>query len=419
MNRFFVRLYLLFALGAVGVGALTFVLMRAPQGDPWRGPLRHVHDFPQVAVQTLQADPNDTAALAERFGSPVRILPRAEILNHLPPEAEQRFLRGEAIDYFGRDGLRVAVTLPGGADAAVLGPVPPHDRHPAVYGIAGLLLLVALAGWASVRPLERDLRELEEGSKTFGDGAFHTRVRLKDGAPLERMGSAFNQMADQVEALINARQELLNAVSHELRTPLQRLEFAVELLPSGDPVALEQAVDDIRNDVHELDNVVADLLTWSRSQSTTTPLKAVDVAALVHNQAQNIRRLSPKLRVDVDVSEPLLAKVRPKQLHRAITNLCNNAARYADGHIRLTARGGHELVISVEDDGPGVPLERRTEIFEPFRRLDAARSRDTGGVGLGLAIAWRCAEAHGGVLEVDDSPLGGARFSWRTPLDRN
>ncbi|MFT4625676.1 MAG: signal transduction histidine kinase, partial [Myxococcota bacterium] len=242
------------------------------------------------------------------------------------------------------------------------------------------------------------------------------------GAPPRRDGPtgplavAFDEMADRIQALIESRQELLNGVSHELRGPLQRLRFGVDLLEVEDDAA-ERArrVTDIQGDIDELDALVEELLAWSRlGAGAELSLTEVDAGALLAAVSEDAGRLRPEVIVAVRTDGPVVASLDRRLFTRAVANLVSNAVRYADGQVSVVVEDvGGCLQVRVDDDGSGVPSADRARVFEPFVRLDAARARDTGGVGLGLAISSRIAAAHGATLTVGDGELGGASFVWR------
>jgi signal transduction histidine kinase len=222
-------------------------------------------------------------------------------------------------------------------------------------------------------------------------------------------------MARRLQAALRSQRDLLHAVSHELRSPLQRIRFALDLLPyAKTPEDLGRRVGELQGDVDELDALVDELLTWSRVENGETSLQRVDVdvASVLDGVADAARRLRPEVEVRLEVL-PLTASLDDSGFRRAVTNLVNNAVRYTDTRVVVSATlAGDRLTVQVDDDGDGVPEADRERIFEPFVRLDAARSRDTGGVGLGLAIVSRLAGDHGGAVHVEPSPLGGARFVW-------
>ena len=203
---------------------------------------------------------------------------------------------------------------------------------------------------------------------------------------------------------------MLSGVSHDLRTPLTRMRLALSMM--DDPEA-----DPLLGDVAEMEGMIDAFLDYARLEAVESP-RATDPAALVREVAAGARRAGQA----VDVSEPLpegiSAPLRRDVLVRALANLLGNAVRYGTrARIGLVA-GQRAIVISVEDDGPGIPAAQRESAMRPFERLDAARSQSRGaGVGLGLAVAGDVARIHGGTLRLGDSAqLGGLKAEMVIPL---
>ena len=421
MRALFLRVYTaLFGVLVVGL-ALVWAL---GTGDAavQNGPLLRVAGFPSAAAQALSGvtapgeQDERLETLSRRFGHPVRLLPAPAVAASLSPGEQAALQRGEPVTVSGPRGGKVLVPLGAQPFVVALGPIPTEvSIGPLPFVL--LAMLIALAGLATVllRPLERELSALGTVAERLGAGELDVRSELPADAFTAELAAALDDMAARIEALIHSRQELLNAVSHELRGPLQRLRFAVELLEEDGNAAEVEA---IQRDIEELDALVEELLAWSRlGAGTDLRPSPVQVGPLVERIVAEARRLRP-IRVEVDCTAASEAWLDERLFARVVTNLVGNAVRYADAQVRVTARGGGAaLVVQVDDDGPGVPVRDRERVFEPFVRLDEARARDTGGVGLGLAIAARIAEAHGAGLAVDDSPLGGASFRWAGALD--
>jgi len=278
------------------------------------------------------------------------------------------------------------------------------------YVIVALALLVPVALWS--RSHWQGLQTLSKVADEFGAGKLSARARMARSASIYPLAERIDHMADRIEALLVSQKNLLHSVSHELRTPIARLEFALELLDAkaGDP-ALRKRIAAMEGDVRELNDLVNELLGMARLDSEQTlQRERVDVAALLASVAATLppgaQALSMIPAVDAGSIE-----ADPRLLGRALSNLIRNAQKYAAASIRVTAeRHGAQLVIAVEDDGPGIPEEERERVFEPFYRLDRSRDRATGGFGLGLSIARKAVLLHGGSLTVETSALGGARF---------
>mgnify|MGYP000026176006 CR=1 FL=1 len=425
MRGLFLRLYA--ALTAVLVVGLLLAGTLREHGDdaPWDGAVTVFSGFPARAAATLgRAAPAEQdavlAELAETVGQPVRLVPREALMATLADTERAALQRGEPVTVFSADGALLHVPLAGQPFVASMGPVvrpevgPPLMAFVLVGVLVGLALLVAM--W--LLPLDKQLTELVGATRAFGGGQLDARSRLESDLALSPLSAAFDGMADRVqaaikerEALVRDREALLHAVSHELRSPLQRMRFSVELL-DGEPdgPGRTQRLRELEGDIDQLDALVGELLAWARAGAVKGEPEDIDLVGFLEDHAERARRLRPGLEVTVKATGQVTAVRR--DLDRAVGNLVSNAARWASTRVLLHASADR---LQVHDDGPGVPQADQERIFEPFVRLDPARTQDAGGAGLGLALVARIAEGQGAVVSVSDSqPLGGACFTWRS-----
>ncbi|WP_192036101.1 ATP-binding protein [Halomonas sp. YLGW01] len=293
-----------------------------------------------------------------------------------------------------------------------------------------LSLLVAMLGvlaaiiYLIVRGVESRMARLEQAATRIACGHLNTRVKVESGDFLGRVGMAFNGMASQVQSLLRAQQEMIRAVSHELRTPVARIRFAVQMVEDmTDSAPVKRQLSGIDGDIEELDGLIDEILTYAKlgndhAQGVPQEAERVDCRELADNVVEALAPLHANLRFRVMPGPPVEVVADPRYLQRALQNLVANACRHANGEVRLTlSEDGQVARLDVEDDGPGVPVTEREEIFKPFARLDDSRTRRSGGYGLGLSIVHKVMLWHGGSVMIDDSPdLGGARFSLLLPL---
>ncbi|MEQ1568392.1 MAG: ATP-binding protein [Myxococcota bacterium] len=263
---------------------------------------------------------------------------------------------------------------------------------------------IGTGAWVALRPVRRTLNRLAEVARAFGQGDLTARARVQGPAELEQVGTAFDAMADRIHALLRAQQETLQGVSHELRTPLTRARFALELVAdTDDPVERLAQAEKAAEDLDQMERLLDELLAYLRLEAVRElQPQDTDLRALVASVAEQ--------RVPVEIAGEARAPCEVKLVRRAVRNLVANAARHATSRVvvHLERRDGVASV-TVDDDGAGIPAEERPRLLQPFRRGEGARALDPSGVGLGLPIAARVAAAHGGKLEIGDSPLGGAR----------
>jgi signal transduction histidine kinase len=307
--------------------------------------------------------------------------------------------------------------------------------------IALVLLVVGISSWLLARSLTRPLSRLSAAAQAFGAGELSARTGIRRSDELGDVGRAFDEMASRVTELLRNEKELLANVSHELRTPLARVRVALDLAAEGDAELARESLADIAADLDELERLIGDVLMAARmdlaDEAAPGGLPAmrrelVDPTELLGVAAARFRAAHPTPPLDSDVAEGL-APLRGDAvlLRRAIENLLENAYKYSerpsepvalrararrrsgsDGVGGAAARRGDEpssdrdgVEIEVSDRGVGISPEDLPRVCEPFYRADRSRTRATGGLGLGLALAKRIVDAHGGVLEIE-SALG-------------
>ncbi|MEN0061151.1 MAG: ATP-binding protein [Myxococcota bacterium] len=408
-------LFAQFAL-ALGVGHAVGILMWA---------LAAAVLVPRVAEEHL-ATILDTpmSALAERL-APADAATRQQILDELddPRISLTEPLDDEALPDAGELRLDVAyphvrVYRPIDATTWVaLGPLRavPVGAELRWIGLALLATVgVGIGAWVALRPVRRALVVLAGVAKAFGSGDLTARARVSGPAELREVGEAFDAMADRIHGLLRVQQETLQGVSHELRTPLTRARIALELVADTEaPERREELAGKVSGNLDQMERLLDELLAYLRLDAPQElATQATDLVALAESV---VRESEP--RIPVRVTGAGHASVEPRLLRRALRNLVSNAARHADGEVVVNIEVNHGIAyLHVDDDGPGIPADERGLILLPFRRGDVARSLDPRGAGLGLPIVARVGKAHGGTLDLDDSPLGGARVTLSIPV---
>ncbi|MHC6225441.1 ATP-binding protein [Pseudomonas sp. X10] len=302
-------------------------------------------------------------------------------------------------------------------------PPDPLDINLLSWGVTvliGAAMLGCLLLW--VWPHWRDLERLKETARRLGQGQLSERTQISPRSNIGELAGVFDTMASDLERHLNHQHELLNAVSHELRTPLTRLDFGLVLLFDEVPPASRKRLLELVGHVRELDELVLELLSYSRLQNADQARERVEVSLLelvdsvLGGFAEELdsRGIRWEVRADSELPRFILD---PRLTARAVQNLVRNAMRYCDESLMLRLRREDDgaCLLTVEDDGIGIPVEERERIFQPFYRLDRSRDRNTGGFGLGLAISRRAIEGQGGTLTVAQSALGGAQFRIHLP----
>ena len=235
------------------------------------------------------------------------------------------------------------------------------------------------------------------------------RYKPRGANAVRAAGAAFLDMRARIERAIETRTMMLSGISHDLRTPLTRLKLGLSMLPEDDEV------EELLRDVAEMEGMVDEFLSFARGDATEE-LEAADPVAIAARVVENAGRGGGHVVLeDSSAGQGGLTRLRPQAVARALENLVGNGLRHGKS-VRVTVQiSERQGLFSVEDDGPGIPAERREAALAPFARLDDARNRDHAkGVGLGLAIAADIARSHGGSLILGQSAeLGGLRAELR------
>ncbi len=268
-----------------------------------------------------------------------------------------------------------------------------------------MAVAVALVAWWTARRVVGPMRVLAIGADRLGRGLDADPLPLTGPSEVRETTRAFNRMKDRLTRFVNERTHMLAALSHDLRSPLTAMRLRIEMLDeTEDSIRLKALVD-------EMQAMVEATLEFARGVAKAEPTASVDLSALLVDLVGDIG----EDRANFAPSGPLLATIRPQSLNRALRNLIDNAVRYG-GVARVELRQEPGLaVISISDRGAGLPDDQLEAVFEPYVRLEGSRSRDTGGVGLGLAIARTIIQAHGGSVTLRNMPGGGLEASVRLP----
>jgi signal transduction histidine kinase len=372
----------------------SFVQVIAPHGPGHRGKV-------VAASPRLRA----VAPLAPAGGSVTRIV------------AGRSFMQGERFLV-----VTHTVSTPRGPMTVAVGnTLEEIDRTVSIVGrslAVGVPLLIALTVALMLLGVGRALRPVELiRTRVAGITATHLNQRVPVPAgrdEIARLAATMNEMLDRLERAQSRQRRFVSDASHELRNPVAAIRQLVEGHRNG---ALPREIaDDVLVEDLRLQELIEDLLLLARLDEAgpITAASEIDVDDLLLAEARYLR--SRGVNVDARGVSPVRISGVPRQVQRALRNVTENAVRHARGSINLScALQGDSAVVEVDDDGEGISPEHRDVVFERFTRLDDARTRDDGGAGLGLAIAAEIVAAHGGHIDVEKSPLGGARIRMTLP----
>lgn len=270
----------------------------------------------------------------------------------------------------------------------------------------GFVLLTVL--WIGNR-LARPLAELRQAAEGFNREVEPQPIAEQGPNDIRRLIAAFNAMRTRIVGMLDEKDRMLGAIGHDLRTPLASLRVRTELVEDeAERVRMAATID-------EMNRTLDDILSLARLGRPSEPEQRVDLPALIDSLVDEFEDLG----ADVTVEEAgrLAVPMRPTLVKRALRNLVENALKYGErARLRVRSEPGRAIV-EVDDDGPGIPPDQIERMFEPFTRLEESRSRETGGTGLGLALARAIVAAHGGTLELSNRADGGLRATMTLPVE--
>jgi signal transduction histidine kinase len=300
--------------------------------------------------------------------------------------------------------LQVAVPLPDGQWLSFTTALPESGPSFSAQFLLsmGLMaaIILAVSVWA-VRRVTAPLASLSAAAERLGNDLNAPPVPETGTVETRQASRAFNAMQTRLRELIDNRTRMLAAISHDLRTPLTSLRLRSE----GVPDASER--DKMLATIAEMDAMIAATLQFARDEAAGEPRRRTDVSALLAGLVDDMADTG--LAVTMGPAQPIVCECQPRALKRALSNLLDNAVKYgkrAQAAIQPTAQG---VEITIDDEGPGIPEDELARVFQPFYRVEGSRSRETGGIGLGLAIALSVVQAHGGQLTLANRPEGGLR----------
>lgn len=391
------------------------------ESGSWRY-LRSLHESHHVRVYIFDAQGKD-------------------LLGRTPPEWIERARRGQLASaesfwarFRGPQFLRTVQTADGQQYTMIM-ELPP-DPHPLFgpHGVPGLGILIGiissglvcyLLAWYLTAPVVRlraATQQLAAGDLTARAGVPGTR-RHDEMAQLTR---DFDLMAERLQNLVNAQRRLLSDISHELRSPLARLNIALELARQRSGADARTALDRIDRETNRLNEMIGRLLIIARLEAGSQAIEKspVRLAQLIDEIARDaaFEAQSRHCEVEVTIADDCVVNGSASLLHSAIENVVRNAIRYTQEgtsvQVSLEQASGStaEAIVRVLDSGPGVPNEALDKLFQPFYRIDDARGRQTGGVGLGLAITQQTVSLHGGKVRAINRPEGGLMVEIRLPV---
>jgi signal transduction histidine kinase len=305
----------------------------------------------------------------------------------------------------------VAIPLPDGlwlsfATALPTGGPAFSSRFLLSMGVMAIIIL-GVSVWA-VRRVTAPLASLATAAERLGHDVNAPPLAETGTIETRQAARAFNDMQRRLRNLIENRTRLLASISHDLRTPLTLLRLRAESVENA------QERDKMLSTIAEMDAMIGATLQFARDESASEPRRQTDLTSLLQSVVDDMRDAG--LPVRMQPAEPIVYECQSAALKRAVRNLLDNALKYGKSATVDIHRTSQAIEIDIDDEGPGIPQQELTRVLEPFYRIEESRSRETGGVGLGLAITQSIVQAHGGRLTLSNRPTGGLRARIALPL---
>ena len=277
-----------------------------------------------------------------------------------------------------------------------------------VVWMVGTSILLFLVAVLFLRIQVRSIAELAQVAEDFGKGIDNKDFKPYGSSEVRKAALAFIKMKERIQRQISERTQMLAGVSHDLRTPLTRMKLQAAMMPDGDDKK------DFLSDIDEMEKMLDGYLSFVRGEGGEKS-SFVDVNEMILSIINKFRNKKALIRYSTN-DQVSAIQGREQALKRALTNVISNAFRYGKTIAVKLESNDKKLMIAIEDDGPGIPKDKREDVFKAFYRLENSRNKETGGVGLGLSIAKDVITSHGGTIELDDSSLGGLKVLVSIPL---
>lgn len=262
------------------------------------------------------------------------------------------------------------------------------------------------------------LKQLKDSAEKYGRGLVDENIRPSGSEEIRSLGLSFIRMRDRIKRQVTQRTEMLSGVSHDLRTPLTRIKLQLEMLPKS------KAINELKVDIEDMENLIEEYLEFAKTENIEKPTNIL-ISEFLQNQIINpYLRRGKNINTSIDLGDKICAEFKIISLKRALNNLLDNAFNFADIVDFKTRKSNRNLIITIEDNGPGIPLKERNNVLKPFYQIDNSRNLDkkssnnykSKGSGLGLAIANDNISSQGGRIKLSKSQLGGLKVIIYLPL---
>lgn len=314
---------------------------------------------------------------------------------------ERRARLGGPDEHFAIAPFEVGVLRPDG-QWAIVAPRPfigldPWQQRVALWFMISALAMAPLA-WLIARRLSRPIRLFADAAERLGRDPRAPPLSARGSSEIGVAARAFNNMQERLRRYVEDRTAMVGAIAHDLRTPLTRLRFRIETAPEDQRAKMAA-------DIDQMEEMISAALAFVRDASRPGERTRLELSSLLESLCDEMAETGQK--TEAQTGEKVVVEGDPMALRRAFTNLLENAVKFGGQARARVFRDGGSAVVEIDDDGPGIPEADADKVFEPFYRREPSRSRETGGIGLGLAVVRSVARGHGGDVALINRPGGG------------
>lgn len=278
-----------------------------------------------------------------------------------------------------------------------------------IMWMTGTAIVFLIISILFMRNQVRSISQIANVADKFGKGEDTANFKPSGATEVRQVAHAFIQMRERINRQIEQRTEMLAGVSHDLRTPLTRLKLQLAMIPQSKEIIESQ------EDVTQMEKMIQDYLDFAKGKERAID-SSVNISELIYNITSVYRNQSSQKTIELQVQAEIIMNINSNSFRRIITNLLENALRYGTS-VQITAnKQPDEVVITIDDNGIGIPLEKRELVFRPFYKIDESRHLESGSTGLGLAITKDIITGYNGKIYLEESPMNGLRVIVQLPL---
>lgn len=417
MFRLFLSLYLLISIGLVMINLSSNFIFSKLESNIQNDKFSDIQTLSQIAsgyITLLKQQQLELTEIQQALDFPVALISSSHVA--FLPEQKQALNNGEIVSLFSDELHFLLYGQLNDEQLFQLGPIElapvssPQIKHWLIL-LSYLMLALLILLWS--KPLWRDLTVLIDMTKQVSANQAELTGNVSKHSVLQPMHQALKQMTQRITELMTIQKQMIHAVSHDIRTPLARMKFSLAMLnqEQKNNSDLSQSKQSLLSDIREIEELIDNLLSFGRIESSQIELdkQDVDLSALLTNLVDKLQPLSDR-KVSCQAPVSIHYFCDGHLLERAIQNLVANGQKYGYSTVHVSLLEHKDSIeVIIEDDGAGIPEQQTEQVLQPFARLDKSRNKSSGGFGLGLAIVSRIVQWHQGKLDIQKSALGGAK----------